>query len=257
MIKRGWVTALSDCGQLELTHAVRGIMWQTRYSLGGVGGRASVLCEYTALYRRWGRYVSSDTVTVMTQLWAVELNPAAAGRSGQATLRRHTRLARTKAAVSEHARNARTYGALKRILYYIRYILLLYGWPAAQIWSTDDRQYTLLEYGIQGVSAPLHNSAVIILIFRNYYPLEYTDSTVKYYSTNVCRQLKSRWQRYWQAQCRHSVYNINNVIRLTLRAVYVCVHIIILFSIRAPPRTWCVLLFKWYLILYKWNIVFQ
>lgn len=44
--------------------------------------------------RRWGRYVSSDTVTVMTQFWAVELIPAA-GRSGQATLKRRAPLAQT------------------------------------------------------------------------------------------------------------------------------------------------------------------
>jgi hypothetical protein len=81
--------------------------------------------------RRWGRYVSSDTVTVMTQLWAVELIPAA-GRSGQATLKRRAPLAQTlnsPLVPRVHERGARA-----------RSIIIYFNWPAAQLYATV-RQY--------------------------------------------------------------------------------------------------------------------
>lgn len=83
--------------------------------------------------RRWGRYVSSDTVTVMTQFWAVELIPAA-GRSGQATLKRRAPLAQTlkrsiHCSYHAYARGARAY------------YILYFNWPAAQLYAATVRQY--------------------------------------------------------------------------------------------------------------------
>jgi len=69
--------------------------------------------------RRWGRYVSSDTVTVMTQFWAVELIPAA-GRSGQATLKRRAPLAQTlKRSIRRSYHHAYARGARAKALYII------------------------------------------------------------------------------------------------------------------------------------------
>jgi len=85
-----------------------------------VGERNACSANITARRhrRRWGRYVSSDTVTVMTQFWAVELIPAA-GRSGQATLKRRAPLAQTLKRSIRRSYRVCEARARKSIIYYI------------------------------------------------------------------------------------------------------------------------------------------